>query len=474
MFTLNTYPLINSLNGKKLFGFSLLSLACFSAVAANSPSNQNQGQKASVLGFSQSIKIAQKNDPWLTGNKHKQKAIEAMSSVATTLPDPKVSIALANLPTDGFDFNQEGMTQLKVGITQVIPRGDTLALKSEQLKIKSQAYPFQRENRKDQVLVTVGQLWLDAYRAQESVKLIENDRALFSQLADVAQASYSSAVGKTRQQDIIRAQLELTRLDDRLDKLEQQKNHFQGQLSQWLIAPQNKTNSRTNSQTNESLNFVTMTFAEKLPAIDLIKSELVLNEQYQQPESLVRYFNRHPAVIALDNKIAATKTGISIAKQKYKPQWAVNGSYGYRADAPNGNTRADLMSVGVTFDVPLFTENRQDKEVDAAVYETEAIKTEKLLLLRKFIGAFNSGKGRLLRLRDRQTLYQTTLLPQMRDQAEASLNAYTNDDGDFAEVVRARIAVLNAEIEQLSLNVEQQKINLTLNYLFAGSLAVNQ
>jgi len=445
------------------FLFCLLLAVVFTSKAENLIQTPSKNQ----LSFAQVIKLAQKNDPWLTGNKHKQKAMEAMSSVATTLPDPKVSIALANLPADGFDFNQEGMTQLKVGITQVIPRGDTLALKSEQLKIKSQAYPFQRENRQDQVMVTVGQLWLDAYRAQESVKLIENDRALFLQLVDVAQASYSSAVGKTRQQDIIRAQLELTSLDDRLDKLEQQKNNFQGQLSQWLIKPQT-------NKTAPSLNFATVTFSDQLPKIDLLKSELVLNEQYQQPQHLVQYFNTHPAVVALDKKIAATKTGISIAKQKYKPQLAVNGSYGYRGDAPNGNARADLMSVGVTFDVPLFTRNRQDKEVDAAVFETEAIKTEKSLLLRKFIGAFNSGKGRLLRLRDRQKLYQSTLLPQMRDQAEASLNAYTNDDGDFAEVVRARIAVLNAEIEQLTLNVEQQKINLTLNYLFAGTLAVNQ
>jgi len=444
--------------------FCLLLPVVFSSKAENLTKLPTQNQ----LSFVQAITMAQKNDPWLTGNKHKQKAIEAMSSVASTLPDPKVSIALANLPTDGFDFNQEGMMQLKVGITQVIPRGDTLVLKSEQLKIKSQAYPFQRKNRKDQIIVTVGQLWLDAYRAQESVKLIENDRALFLQLADVAQASYSSAVGKTRQQDIIRAQLELTRLDNRLDKLEQQQNLYQGKLSQWLIDEPQANKSA------QSLNFSTMTFANQLPTIDLLKSELVLNEQYQQPQYLVQYFNAHPAVVALDKKIAATKTGIGIAKQKYKPQWAVNGSYGYRGDAPNGNTRADLMSVGVTFDVPLFTENRQDKEVDAAVFETEAIKTEKSLLLRKFIGAFNSGKGRLLRLRDRQKLYQTTLLPQMRDQAEASLNAYTNDDGDFAEVVRDRIAVLNAEIDQLMLNVEQQKINLTLNYLFAGTLAVTQ
>jgi 3'-phosphoadenosine 5'-phosphosulfate sulfotransferase len=48
------------------------------------------------------------------------------------------------------------------------------------------------------------------------------------------------------------------------------------------------------------------------------------------------------------------------------------------------------------------------------------------------------------------------------------LTAYTNDDGDFSEVVRSRIAVLNAEIDELTLNVEEQKIRLELNYLFIG------
>ncbi len=414
------------------------------------------------LSFQQVIATAQKNDPWLKGNRHKQKAVVAMSAAAGSLPDPKMSINLLNLPTDGFAFNQEAMTQFKVGIAQVIPRGDTLALKSKRLKIKSEAFPFQRQNRQDKVAVTVGQLWLDVYRVQQTIALIEKDRALFLQLVDVADASYSSAVGKTRQQDIIRAQLELTRLDDRLTKLEQQKEAYQGKLSQWLISSVNTNNMAVVNVT-----------AKKLPQLDLLAKNLFTDNEHQQANQLVPYFNQHPAILALDKKIAATKTGINLAKQKYQPQWGVNAAYSYRADKPNGDNRADFMSVGVTFDLPLFTENRQDKEVSAAISQTEAVKTEKLLLLRKFIGAFNSGKGRLLRLRDRQALYQKTLLPQMHEQAEASLNAYTNDDGDFAEVVRARIAVLNAEIEQLNLNVEQQKINLTLNYLFAGTLNRN-
>jgi outer membrane protein TolC len=419
-----------------------------------------------VLTFEDAITFAQKADPWLLGSEYKQKATEAISVAAATLPDPKVSVSLANLPTDSLAFDQEGMTQFKVGITQVLPRGDSLEIKSDQLKTQSQIYPYQRADRQAQVAVTVGQLWLNAYRVQQSIALIEANRALFLQLTDIAQASYSSAVGKTRQQDIVRAQLELTRLEERLDKLLQQKNLYEGKLSQWLS---NYAASQNHGLVKE-LWLHDLNLGVKLPHINLVQPSLIIDQKWQSSEQLVRSFVKHPAVLALDKKIETTNTSVALAKQKYKPAWALNASYGYRADDQKGNSRADLMSVGVSFDLPLFTANRQDKEVDAAIYHTEAVKTEKMLLLRKFLAAFNSAKGRLFRLKERQQLYREKLLPQMHVQAEASLTAYTNDDGDFAEVVRARIAVLNAEIDYLSLNVEQQKIQLELNYLFAGSL----
>jgi hypothetical protein len=54
----------------------------------------------------------------------------------------------------------------------------------------------------------------------------------------------------------------------------------------------------------------------------------------------------------------------------------------------------------------------------------------------------------------------------MHEQAEASLTAYTRDDGDFAEVVRSRIAELNASIDALEIRVEKQKAVIDLNYYF--------
>lgn len=426
------------------------------------------------LTFQTAIKNAQQSDPWLKGNVHQQHAIESMGKAVSSLPDPQMSIGLANLPIDGFDFSQEAMTQAKIGLTQMFPRGDTLDIKNQQFQILSEAYPYQRQDREAKIAVSVGSLWLDGYRVQKSITLIEKNRSLFEQLADVAEANYSSALGQTRQQDIVRAQLEITRLEERLDKLRQQKNKFEGMLSQWLVRFEEQNQSIEALLLANDFNLFGIDFGDQLPQVDLKMSNSkkvnVINSQnWQSSEALLQTFQTHPAVMAIDKKVSASKTEIRLAEQKYKPEWVVNASYGYRDNAPSGTERSDFFSIGITFDLPLFTENRQDQEVGSAISKTEAVKTEKLILLRQLLSAYSSAKGRLQGIKSRQTLYKSRLLPQIHDHAEASLSAYTNDDGDFTEVVRSRIAVLNTEIDELNLDVEEQQLNLELNYLFIGN-----
>jgi len=171
----------------------------------------------------------------------------------------------------------------------------------------------------------------------------------------------------------------------------------------------------------------------------------------------------------VEKKIESSAAGIELAEQKYKPEWGINAAYGYRDDDPLGNDRADFFSLGVTFDIPLFTNNRQDKEYQSAVSQTAAVRSEKWQLVRNLVSSFETAKVQLRRLHERQALYQKQLLPQMHDQAEASLTAYTNDDGDFAEVVRARIAELNASIGALSIEVDIQKTIIQMNYFLMTS-----
>lgn len=414
---------------------------------------------AAQYSLPEAIEKAQTQDPWLEGSRFRQENLESLGVNAGTLPDPTVSVGLANLPIDSFDFDQEGMTQFKVGVSQMFPRGKTLSLRQEKLQRLSQMQPFAREDRKAQVSVTVTHIWLEVYRNQKTIALIEQDRSLFEHLVDVAQSSYTTASGRTRQQDLVRAQLELTRLEDRLTILRQKRESQLAGLGEWL------------ADTSYDLGIkMSETFVVKH------SHHPILNESDVQLKNqrLARILTTHPKIRGIDQKVDAGASEVKLAKQSYKPQWGMNASYGYRDSDPLGNDRADFFSVGVSFDVPLFTGKRQDKQLQAATAEHEAIKTERALLLRQLRSTFETAEAYYHRLLDRRTLYRSRLLKEMSEQAEASLTAYTHDDGDFAEVVRSHIAELNARIEALNIEVDIHKAIAQLNYFLIEAIMPNE
>ena len=416
------------------------------------------------LELEDAIIVAQQIDPWIEGNQYQQQAIEADSIAAGTLPDPVVNAGFVNVPTNSFEFNEEPMTQFKAGVTQVLPRGDSLALRQKQLSRMSSQYPYQRDDRRAKVAVNVAELWLESFRANRSIQLIEDDRDLFEHLVDVARSSYTAALGRTRQQDLVRAQLELTRLDDRLTMLRERKETEEAKLLEWIgPVPATFDTGRLSGYSTR------LDLSKTLPIIALQSPELVEAPQPPTRQLLASHLADHPAILNIDTKIDATDTGIALAEQSYKPQWSINAGYGYRDNAPSGQNRSDFLSVGIALDLPFFTAKRQDKQVQSAIATTEAVRTEKALLLRSMIAAFDAQRARLHRLDERRELYQTRLLAEMATQAEASLTAYTNDDGDFAEVVRARIAELNAKIDALDIEVDRLKAISRLNYFFTKS-----
>ncbi|MGQ9424321.1 TolC family protein [Gilvimarinus sp. F26214L] len=399
-----------------------------------------------TLSLQDAITGAIAADPWLAGSRHRQAALLDEATAAAALPNPRLSLGLSNFPTDDWDFGREAMTQATIGVSQAFPRGESRALAKEQKRELARQQPFLRIDRKARVTATVTQLWLEVLRAQQSIHLIESDRALFEQLVDVAEASYGSAHAQVRQQDVIRAQLELTRLDDRLTALQQEQEIAQRQLSEWI---------------GES---AVLAVEPDLPVLEVATELPAHNDGKGHWKNVLV---QHPAVAALEQEIASVATGIELAEQAYKPEWGLSAQYGYRDEDPLGNERSDLLSVGVNIDLPLFTENKQDKEVSAAVSRTEAIKTERTLLLRRLGAELDGAIVQLQRLQQRESLYREQLLPQMQDQAEAALSAYNHDAGDFAEAVRARIAELNAKIEALAIRVAELKTIAQLNYLLA-------
>lgn len=397
---------------------------------------------AEPLSLDQAVDLAIQNDPWLVKSVQTQDALQAESIAEASLPDPRLKLGAANLPTDTFDTGQEGMTQTTIGVTQRFPRGNTLELASEKKRQLALVEKFRRENRRADVARTVTSLWLDIWSSQESIELIDSNRALFEQLVDVAEAGYASASMGARQQDVIRASLELTRLDDRLTALESILAASQEGLQEWL-------------QTGNGVKNV----SSELPAT---LSQPMAGGWSQTTTDAIRH---HPQVRITEQLVETREIDLDLARQAYKPEWSISAQYGYREDAPNGQDRADLFSVAVGFDLPLFTGNRQDRRMNASTSRLEAAKSQRLLQIRALQAQARTALARIDRLDERINLYQQTLLPQMEEQASAALSAYNNDDGDFAEAVRARIAQLNAHVELIQMQAQRAKHLADFRYL---------
>ena len=433
------------------FHFSWSSLPLFLMLMGTLPCSVLAG-----MTMQDAVKIAIQQDPWLTGNQLQEQALRVASEGANNLPDPMLSMGLLNLPSDGFAFDEEPMTQFKVGVAQTFPRGDSLAIKQKQLSYQADQHPYQREDRKAKIQVIVSQIWLNAIKADQIIRLIERDRVLFEQLVDIVKASYSSAQGNTRQQDVVSAQLELARLDDRLITVNSQRDIALTNLSEWL--------------TPSAKLAVSETFAANasVPTSPELSDEIKGLLQRADNMGLLQLLTHHPALLAIEQTVKAGDTAVKLAKQKYKPQWGVNASYAYRDDDQFGQSRADFFSIGITVDVPIFGYAQQDSEVAASRLTAQAIETEKRLLQQHMLAQMLNLYQQETRFGQREAGFLSAILPQIQEQADASLSAYTNDDGDFSEVMRARISQLSAQIDLIDIQIEKCKIRMQLWYFLEG------
>ncbi|MCV2404122.1 TolC family protein [Marinomonas sp. C2222] len=405
------------------------------------------------LTLQDAINKAVSEDEWLTSSFHKEVALRELSQGSTSLPDPKVSLGLLNMPTDSFDFNQEAMTQLSFSISQTFPAGDTLRLMGEKYSALGDQMPLERDNRRAILTMEVSKLWLSAYQYEESMKLVLRNKKLFEQLHDVVESSYSSAYGAAKQQDLVRSELELIKLDHRLAELQQGRRHTLSKLMQYIsLAPNEK------SSIDDGIQLV--------GEGKIIRS--LLSPQPYSAGDLSKRLLQHPMVKVVEAKSSSAQIDKALAEQKYEPQWGISLGYGYRGDDPSGNSRADLASVVASVSLPIFSSRSQDAQVKAAALKVESIVSEKQLVLNELRAKYLSLTSDIESLEGRVELYQSQLIPSYQQSVQTTLNAYTSNDGFFTEVVQARIAILNAQIELLSIRVERLKRLAELNYVLAS------
>ena len=406
------------------------------------------------LTLEDAISKAISEDEWLASSLHREAALRALSQGATALPDPKVNLGLLNMPTDSFDFNQEAMTQLSFSISQTFPAGDTLRLMAEKYSVQGDQLPLERDNRRAILAMEVSKLWLTAYQYEQSIKLVLRNKKLFEQLHDVVESSYSSAYGAAKQQDLVRSELELIKLDHRLAELEQGKRSALFKLSQYIQSSSSAEASAPIGLDVNSVESLNRSFA----AMQMPSSEV-----------LMRRLSQHPMVKMVEARSSIAQVDKALAEQQYEPQWGISLGYGYRGDDLSGNSRADLASVVASVSLPIFSSRNQDAQVKAAALKVEAIVSEKQLVLNELRSKYLTLSSDIDLLQGRVELFQRQLIPSYQQSAQTTLNAYTSNDGFFTEVVQARIAILNAQIELLAIRVERLKRLSELNYVLAST-----
>jgi len=409
----------------------IAAMAAAVAGLASGFSAATQPLEPQPLELDEAVSIAvTAEDPAFTRFDARASAQEDRAVSDSQLPDPTLRTALANVPTDTFAFGQEPMTQAQVGLRQEIPRGSTLRLNREKREGEAEIERMRREATVRNVELAVRRAWFDKFYAANAQMIVNDSRAAVSDLVDALSASF--AQGKLTSQDVLRAELELSLLDDRLVELQQHEATAEAELARYVGANASRP------------------LPGRLPA--LVSPGTV--------EEIEGRLVRHPVVQISDAMIGVEETDVELAKQAYKPAWAIEGGYGAR-----GAERPDFASVGVSLTIPLFTGKRQDRALSAARKDKSAAELDRattlLDLRRDLIRAYADWN----QLERRVRLYDDAVVKRAGETADASVSAYGGGRADFPELIRSQLAELDAELKRLDLQVARAKAWAQLAYL---------
>ena len=383
-------------------------------------------QQRVVLTLAEAEDLALQYEPGQAAFSARSSALDEQAVAVAQLPDPTLRISLLNYPINSGNFTTEGMTQAHLGYRQVFPRGKSRAASTQRLRSMAVAQNESGAARMRDVLTATRIAWLETYFWQHAYGVLSESRPFFADLVTITQSMY--AVGRKTQFDVLHAELELSRLDDRLIEADRSRGTAQASLSQWLSADAFRP------------------VADKLPAWGQVP---VLADLQQN-------LSTHPLLQAADADISAQQSSVDLANEKRKPGWALDLGYGYREGyLADGTPRSDFISVSVTVDLPIFKKNRQDRDLAAALSERSAAVATKSQLHAQLRSELNSEYTRWTDLTRRIALYEAQILQLSKNQAEAALLAYQSDAGDFSDVMRAQVNNLDTRLEHIGIQIER-------------------
>jgi outer membrane protein TolC len=391
---------------------------------------------ATTLTLAMAEQLALADDPAVGALASRAQALQEAAIADGQLPDPQLRTGLYNLPLDDFDASREPTTQLRLGLVQTFPRGDTLLYKQQQGEWMASAGQARTEVEQRKLLRDVRNHFLELYYQLQAERIIRKTRALFAQLVDITEAHY--ATGRVSQQDVLRASLELSRLDDRSTRIQNEADRSRATLGKWI---------------GEHASLAVADSFPQLPAL-------------VDRETIAASLAEHPLIRAETATLEASNRNIRIAREQYKPGWSAGLEYRKRfGDDPSGSDRSDMMAAMFTVDLPLFPKQRQDKRLSASIRQAESAQFTRDDKLRELRRMLETDHANWQRLGERAAIYQSQLLKESSANTQASLKAYQSGVTEFTTLMRARITDLDVRLEALRIRVDRARSHANLLYL---------
>lgn len=377
---------------------------------------------AGPLDLDRALAIALAGNQKLAAFGARAEALGAIPSQAGALPDMTFGISALNLPTDTFDFDQDPMSQLRLSLSQSIPFPGKRSLQREAAEIEAVAADKRLDDEQLQVAARVRGTWWEMMYLTKAIEIVKQNQNLMRDFVEIARTKYR--VGKGLQQDVLLAQLELSRLLDRLLPLEGMRSATQADLNALLNLPANQP--------------------VMMPASP---SSTTLPDLPPEAQLLELAFEIRPLLGVARDRTEASRTRMDLAKKNYYPDLEVGAGYGFRNGSdPVRGDRPDLASLMLRINVPIYFKSKQSKALDqrsSEYFESKYLLNE---TVRSVQASIAGNYARYHATRNQVSLYETAIIPQAQQTVSAMLSAYQVNEVDFLNVINAQITLYNAQV----------------------------
>jgi len=398
--------------------YALMFVECLAAENPPSGSDVKTTQSAvanrvAPMSLQQVLDAAQSNNPEIRSALRRVVVSEAKAPGAGALEDPMVMYRDWGTPLrQPWNLNQ---AQNMLMVQQAFPGFGKRAARSQVAGKGVEVARLEVEAVRREVAVRVRKAFLDLLRSSDEHRIHDAQMRLTRDGLSSAQVKYT--VGKAPQQDVLKAQIAMTRLAEHLIGLDQDAGLARAELNTLM--------GRSPDAPLEVVGeYATPTL---LPALlDLEKTAL----------------DNRPELLAIQKQaeVADAKTGV--AKLGTKPDFTIAAGY---MVMPVGSMTRNTYTAEVTMNLPWLNKRKHDAEIAEARTMAEVTRSE---YESRRAAVFLEIQQALLRAQAAQRslkLYRDTLRPQTQATVQAAAAAYQHDRTDFLNLIDSQNMLLDVE-----------------------------